>query len=553
MRPNILFINLPSIPYVSIIESFHNNNKIMQDSVLPLGILYCSSYLKKYGHPGKVGLIDYSRHIANVGNFRDFNEFVVKIAENHKGFDADIIAFSLIYSISHLFYLKCLDVVKSFWPDATIVVGGTHAHNCAKHLLERKEADYVVKGEGELSFCDFVEQFSRSEEIYVKGVYSLRDIQSGNHLESGDYLMDLDEYPYPDWSLVDMGFYINKRGHERHIGDGTKRRSAEVMTTRGCYFKCTFCSSHTVHGRKMRYHSNENVIAEMRKLYETYGVTYFVVEDDLFTANRVRVISLLKAFKKAAIPGFKLECPNGLSVNTLNEEVCDALIDAGMNIFQLAIESGSKHVQKNIIKKNVNLQKAGDIVKYLKKRNITVRCYFILGFPGETKDMMLETINLAKNMEFDWSTFAVATPLIGTEMYNQFVEKGVISNELDYWSKSPFSSREFDTDEFTAEELNEFVYRVNLDVNFIHNPNLTNGHYEKALDIFNDILDAYPFHIIALSCLIKCYEGLKNFERAHEVKKKLLKLLENDKRSQDMYAKHSDLVPEEHVTVNSSV
>jgi len=140
-------------------------------------------------------------------------------------------------------------------------------------------------------------------------------------------------------------------------------------------------------------------------------------------------------------------------------------------------------------------------------------------------------------------------------MYSQFIAKGDIDGNIEYWSSKDinYTNRDFDTEEISAEELNALVYRSNLVKNFLNNRNLKKGQFKKAIDIFNDILDEYPFHIIALSCLIKCYEGLKNFERAHEVKKKLLKLLENDKRSQDMYAKHSDLVPEEHVTVNSSV
>jgi len=305
----------------------------------------------------------------------------------------------------------------------------------------------------------------------------------------------------------------------------------------------------------MRYRSEENVLDEVRILYESYGINLFVIADDLFTAHRQRVKSLLRKFKTLDIPGFELQFPNALSINTLTEDLLDDLIKAGMKIAVLAIDSGSEYVQKNIIKKNCNLKKAKRLVKYLHGKGMIVRCYFILGFPGETKEMMEETIEFADEIDADWSPFQIATPLIGSEMYSQFVAKGDIDDDIEYWSSKDinYTNRDFDTEEISAEELNALVYRSNLVKNFLNNRNLKKGQFKKAIDIFNDILDSYPFHIIALSCLIKCYEGMKHYELAFEAKGRISELLRNDKDAQVMYTNYRDLMPEEHVAVNSSI
>ena len=314
------------------------------------------------------------------------------------------------------------------------------------------------------------------------------------------------------------------------------------MTTRGCPYRCTFCSSFTVHGRSMRYRTDENVLAEVQALYDTYGVNLIIPEDDLFTVNRKRVISLLTALKGLNLPDFEMQFPSALSINTLDEEVLDSLIGAGMKICVLAVESGSTYTQRHIIKKNCNLEKAKSHVAYLKKKGIMVRCYFIFGFPAETKELMRESIDFAKELAADWSTMNIAAPLVGTEMYRQFVEMGVIEDNLETWSEAFFGSREFDTEEITADELNELAYRANLEINFLNNPSLVSGNYEKAIDIFDDILGSHPFHLVAIDCLIKCHQGLGNFDTVQALKERSLVLLKTDERARDMFIKYSDLM-----------
>lgn len=127
-------------------------------------------------------------------------------------------------------------------------------------------------------------------------------------------------------------------------------------------------------------------------------------------------------------------------------------------------------------------------------------------------------------------------------MYDQFVQMGCIQNDIDIWSEAFYQERIFDTPEITAAELKRIAYRANLEVNFINNINLVNGNFNRALELFNDIVMTYPFHIIGWYCVAKCYDGLGKMEQVLQIKKKIRVLIESDKRASEMFNDYKDLM-----------
>ena len=542
MKLNVLFVNVPIMPYESIIKSFSNTSTIAHRLEMPLGLMYLSSYLKKEEPNHQVGLLDYSLYMEKIPEFESIDHYISKIADQDTKFEPDIIAFTASFSTSHRFYTEALTHLKTKWPNAVTIVGGNHASNTMKTLLENPELDYVARGEGEVAFTEFVRQIAKGQDIKVKGIYNKNDLDSGQNTPLCDYVEDMNDLPYPDWDLIEMAQYVESSGRKRSVGEAVGKNCATIMTSRGCVYSCTFCSSHSVFGRTMRYRSNENVIGEVKLLNEKYGVTLFIPEDDLFTVNGPRVISLLDNLQQLEIPEFELQFPNALSINTLKEDVMDALIRSGMSVACLAIESGNKFVQRRIIKKNCNLDKARSVVRYLKKTGIVIRCYYVLGFPQETKEQMMDTVSYAKSLESDWSAFSIATPLVGSEMYDELVEMKCIEDGPEMWSNSSYAERLYDTPNLSKEYVNDFAYRANLDVNFVNNYTIQSGAFEKALGIFGDITNLYPFHIFAWHCLMRIENGLGNFKKADEIEEKIQTLIKTDTRSADMFAKYGDLL-----------
>lgn len=567
MNKNVLFVNFPTVPYERLLDYF--NGQALDEIQLhgePLGIIHLSAYLKKYGKINDVGMLDYSIALLNSKKYKHIDEFIEKVVKEDIKFTPDIIACSINFTTSHPFMLKSIEYLKSIFPQSIVIVGGNHATNATTKLLRFDFIDYVARGEAETAFTEFVNQIAENKEISVKGIYHKENlplnqkwktipksiIGDGNFsAEHSDHLLDrcesisnLDDLPLPDWDLINMEIYATEQGRAVYVGVDVNKRKASLFTSRGCPYRCTFCATHTVFTRLLRYHRPNYITNQIKHLNKKYGITLFIIEDDLFTGNKEKSIEMLNAFKKLDIPNFELQFPNALSNNTLNESVIDALVEAGMESTEIAVESGSSYVQKNIIHKNVQLDKVKYWVDYLHSKGVSVKVLFILGFPNETKEQMLESIEFAKKLQADWSIFSIATPLIGTEMYEEFIRKGVITDEIDFLAKTDFRKRIFDTPEITADELNELGYRSNLDVNFVNNPNLVNGNYKHAMNLYDDVIGKYPWHIIGLCCKKRCYEGLGKLEKANEIMEEIQKLVITNNRAQSMLMKYHDLMPE---------
>lgn len=545
-KPNILFVNLPTVPFEEMVKALKGEQYVSQVLAMPMGIMYLSSYLRKNNLVRReIGILDYILAMEELSSYGSVEEFITNKAVESVHFTPDILAFSLIFSTSHGIFAITLDILKALWPEACVVVGGTHATAATGPILENNNVNYVIRGEGEIAFSDFVSQYAHRQNITIKGVYARQDGELTDPLEITDAPDDLDILPYPDWQLVDMKAYSIKKGSQREFGDREPRKVATIVTTRGCPNRCTFCAAHLVHGRKVRYRSVENVVGEVLALHKTFGITLFIPEDDMFTVPKKRFIALMKALRSLYIPGFEMQNQDGLSVNTLDNDVIDAMLGVGVRLFNLAVESGSNVVQTKLINKNVRLHRVQEIIDYIRSKNADaiIRCYFILGFFGETKEQMLETIEFAKGTEADWCLFSIATPLIGTEMHRQMLEAGLIEDNIEFWVRASFGQRCFDTPEISAAELTDLSYRANLEVNFFGNINKRNGNYSKALGIYNDIVRLHPFHIVAWYCIMECYERLNNHQKATEIRDKLYTLLRQDARSAEMYSKYRDLMP----------
>lgn len=571
---NVLFVSFPTIPYNRLLDYFSGGAlDEIQLHGEPLGIMHLSSHLKKFGQVNNVGLLDYCLAVLESKKHKNLQEFIINIAQKQVNFIPDIIACSINFTTSHPFMIEAIKHLKIIWPNSIVIIGGNHATNTTSKLLQFPFIDYVARGEAEVAFTEFVNSIDEKKPISIKGIYSQQDLlkhkkdqpipqwiigdgtfssQNSDHLlDRCESIGNLDDLPFPDWGLIDMETYATEQGRALYVGVAVDKRKASLFTSRGCPFRCTFCATHTTFTRLLRYHSPDYICQQIITLNKKYGITLFIIEDDLFTGNKKEVIDMLNAFKTLKIPNFELQFPNALSNNTLNEEVVDALYDAGMLSTEIAVESGSPYVQKNIIHKYVQLDKVKYWVDYMHSKNIIVKCLFILGFPNETKEQMLESIEFAKTLKADWCIFSIATPLVGTEMYEEFIMKGVITDEIDFLAKTDFRKRIFDTPEISAEELNELQYRANLEVNFINNPNLINGNYNKAIEMYDDVLRKYPWHIVALYCKKRCLENMGNLLAAKQTMNEIQEYVKINKRSQSMLIKYGDLMPELKILNNS--
>ncbi len=212
--------------------------------------------------------------------------------------------------------------------------------------------------------------------------------------------------------------------NDRYI-DYWKRRSGHaattVFTSRGCPFSCEFCSN-AVFGISYRERSPENVVDEVEQAL-SFGYDRIHFADDVFTLNRERLLMICDEIRKRGLR-FKWECLG--RVDSIDEDIANAMKDAGCDRIYFGIESGNDSVLK-LMNKKITLYRARKAVHAAHEAGIETGAFFILCYPGETDDTVLETLRFAVSLPLDYLSFTVPYPLPGTALYERM--KGRISKE----------------------------------------------------------------------------------------------------------------------------
>ena len=495
MSINLVLINPNPMPY--------NEQKAMieEKSIfryptysMPLGFAEMIAYIRQNIDFENIQLIDFGvalhRFYENINDnhIKTIDDFIANEI-NKCDFVPDVVGLSLMFSSSYKVSMKTIEMAKNKWPNSVSVFGGNQATNTYKELLSESNVDYVVRGEGEIAFCELIKRIKNKDKKFnITGVYC-KDKLEEKHVsapESAEMLADLTMLPMPAYDIVDMDYYSKPTG-------------GSVMWTRGCPYPCTFCATTTVHGRKLRYKSPDQCVNEIKYQIDQFDMPVIAVEDDLLGPKKsifLDTINKILPIKKNT----SFEVPQGLSVAVMDEERIDALVKLGVNSGAVAIETGSEYVNRHIMKKNVDLDKAKKILRYMRKVGFSATTNFILGSPGESDSMRDETIKYLKSIDVDWIYIFHALPLPGSEMFSMFEEVTDIKT-ID-WDSIRLGKRDFNTQDIDSNDLEKLVYETNIDVNYFNNSNYRHERYEKTIQMFNTfVLKSFPFHIIA-SCLL---------------------------------------------------
>jgi hypothetical protein len=199
--------------------------------------------------------------------------------------------------------------------------------------------------------------------------------------------------------------------------------------------------------------------------------------------------------------------------------------------------------QRRIIKKDVDLNKAREWVRYFRSKGLPVRTSFILGFPSETRAMMDESIEYARTLGADWYDFFIATPLAGSEMCQEFVDLGYMPDDIEVISRGYYSRRNFDTpgNYFRRSRRPGLSRQPPLQFQGQHQPSV--GKLDQGLGtVHAHRPQVPPFHIIAQDCIRRCYEGLGDAAGAAGALAAIENAVRDDNRAWDMAKKFGDLL-----------
>jgi anaerobic magnesium-protoporphyrin IX monomethyl ester cyclase len=308
---------------------------------------------------------------------------------------------------------------------AATVLGGPHVTALQEEILElQPEIDYVVVGEGELTItelCQMLEHADR-EPSQIQGlVYRAADgtVQA---TPRRDLIKDVDSLPFPARDLVDM----SRLGTHKYIDVG--RVSATMISSRGCPFKCAFCSSHITMGKVYRFRSAQNVLAEIDELVSRYRVNHIAFEDDTFTLNRDRLETICQALiqRKYDLTWYCLS-----RVESMDLELARLMRRAGCRMVSFGIESGNPDILQKIQKK-ISLPAARQAIEATYQAGLRSQCTFILGFPFDTQKTMADTLHFAQELSPTIAIFFALVPYPGTEIY-QYLPEALRPHQAEQW------------------------------------------------------------------------------------------------------------------------
>lgn len=327
----------------------------------------------------------------------------------------DVFCFSLMTSNAPRGY-ELADLVHKE-TNARVIMGGMHPTACTQEALQH--ADQVIIGEGEKVFLDVIE--GRITDRVVEGIP----------------ICDLDKVPFPDYSILK-----------------TPCEAANVISSRGCPYRCTFCTTSRMFA-PYRKRSVDNVIDEIR-MYKKMGFKYMNFEDDNFTADKERAKEICRRMIKEGLI-FKETFFFGRTDMADDEELLQLLHDAHLTRVLIGIESLNQDAL-NSIHKGQNIENIRRAAAACKKYKIRMIASIVLGLDEDTIEDMNRSVMFAKSIDAYQLQPAILTPYPGTPVYEKMVrENRMISTT---WEDFDMMNVTFKPKNETPWELQEEFYHA---------------------------------------------------------------------------------------------
>ena len=332
-----------------------------------------------------------------------------------KEFKPDVVGMQTFCTTLNRCY-KAAEILKKLDKSIQIVLGGAQVTLEPKKTISNKNIDFGIYGEGEIPFKNLLNHIKnkkkKSKEKKNKNRYS--DIKGLIWKNKGkikinppqELIKNLDELPLPARYLFPMEKYhssANLRG----------KRTLNIMTSRGCPYRCAYCAGSLIFGKTFRYNGTDKVIEELKELKEKYHADDIQFFDETFTANRQRVIDLCDKMIENKL---NVEWSCFTRVNLVDKELLTKMKRAGCYQIFYGLESGVQRLL-DLINKDITLEQSRKAMKMTHEAGIETWVSFMLGLPSETKEESEQTIKFAIEVDPTFVQFPITTPFPGTKLY----------------------------------------------------------------------------------------------------------------------------------------
>lgn len=386
------------------------------DSHYPLGLAYLHSYLDKHSdHEVETHFLN------NVNSDICFN----KIKSEIEAFKPDVVGISIM-TFSRTSSYRMIEYLTQNHPDIKIILGGMHPTVMWKNMLKKYTNTIIVVGEGEVTFHELLDCLEEGNDIAeVTGIaYNNGEeiVKTGER----DLIDDLDTLEFPK--------------HEIFLWEGKKM--ANLLTSRGCPFKCNFCVLDHISLRKVRFRGAEDVCNEIEEILRICPTVETIwLHDDAFMINKKSTMALCREIIKR---GIKTNFTCSARFRPVSRELIQLMEQAGFNHVLFGLESGAQDIIDDM-KKGITKDHIRYATALFAESNIKTTAFLIVGLPGETQETVDETIDFVMEMQFNnylyYDEIGVAMIYPGAEVYTiakarslEIPGYGVLDD--DYWLTS---------------------------------------------------------------------------------------------------------------------
>jgi len=424
---------------------------------VPMGIAYLGAVLRQNYEVKLLDAVveghDQERWLNE--HFFEYGLTSEQILKEIEKFQPQVVGITCLFSAQFWVLSGLVKKIKKAFPEIITVTGGTHPSFLPEDSMNRTPGlDFICRGESEESFPQLLRAISDGKGVEEIDGIAWRDNGSIRVNPKTRYIEDLDSIPFPARDLLPIEKYFDINIPFMFFSKSS--RNISFNSSRGCPFKCRFCSSQNHWGRRIRFRSVESVLAEMEELKNRYGVEELKFEDDNLLVNPKRAKAIFRGMIERKL-NLHWNMPNGALIKALeDEELLSLMKESGCYEVILAFESGDQYVVDNIIKKPLDLSKGAEITRKVKAHGIDAHAFFILGFPGETKQQLLNTVKYMKELPLDKAYPFMFNPLPGTELYEEAIAKGLFKQEDLYHENYGLTG--VTTDEFNPEMIRKLCH-----------------------------------------------------------------------------------------------
>ncbi len=360
----------------------------------PIGVVSVAASLRSAGWPVQVidaiaedihGIRPAERRMVSVGLSHD--DILRRI-----GSYSDVIGLSLMFSNNWRFHKDLILKIRRAYPRAVIVVGGEHVTALPEFTLVDADGalDFAVLGEGEETTLELLEALERSGRGSVRGLEGIAGLEEGGYFETRrGRVRDVDKIPRPDWSMIPIENYLGNATGQASSG----RRTIPIVASRGCPYRCSFCSNDNMWGNLWRARKPELVVDEIEECVRRFRVDTIEFYDLTAVINKRWTLRFCEILAERRLD-VRLRLPTGTRSEALDEETLRALYSAGCEHLTYAPESGSEHTLERMRKK-IRLENLLASMRSAVRIGFETRANFIVGSPEETHRDVLKTLLLA--------------------------------------------------------------------------------------------------------------------------------------------------------------